>query len=244
MSKQTLLRMEKISKSFPGVQALDQVDFDLVPGEVHALVGENGAGKSTLMKILAGIYEADNGDIFLHQKQVQINNPLQAQQFGISIVHQEPSLFPSMTVAENILVGQEPTSVQPLNLLNRSQLYAQAYQYLSYFDSTISPKLPLYQLSVAQQQVVEICKALSLQADILILDEPTSSLSDSESDRLFAIIEQLRGQGIAIIYISHRLKEVIHLADRVTVLRDGRHVGTLERANINTQQVISMMVGR
>ncbi|MCC7208653.1 MAG: sugar ABC transporter ATP-binding protein [Anaerolineae bacterium] len=239
-----LLRMEQIGKTFPGVKALEQVDFDLRPGEIHALVGENGAGKSTLMKVLAGIYAPDGGRIQLRGETVTINDPRRAQEFGISIVHQEPLLFTNLTIAENILAGQEPTRARPLHLLDRAQLFEKARQYLAYFDSPLSPRTPVYQLSVAQQQIVEICKALALQAGILILDEPTSSLSEGEAEQLFAIVDQLRAQGIAIVYISHRLKEVIRLADRVTVLRDGRRVGTLEGDAIETTRIINMMVGR
>lgn len=244
MTAQTILRMEQISKAFPGVKALDQVDFELAPGEVHALVGENGAGKSTLMKVLAGIYSADSGTISLRGAPVTISDPLRAQQMGISIVHQEPLLFHNLTVAENILVGREPTVLRPLALLNRSRLWADAQQVLRHFDAVISPGTLVRDLSVAQQQVVEICKALSLRADILILDEPTSALSDSEAERLFETVAQLRARGIAIVFISHRLNEVMRLADRVTVLRDGKLAGTIERESASVGRIIGMMVGR
>lgn len=244
MNEQPLLRMVQVSKAFPGVKALDRVDFDLVPGEVHALVGENGAGKSTLVKVLAGIYNADSGSIVLRGAPVTIGNPLKAQQLGISIVHQEPLLFHNLTVAENILAGQEPVRLRPLELLNRSQMWASAQQVLDYFDTPIRPKTPVRLLSVAQQQIVEICKALSLKADILILDEPTSSLSETEAEQLFTIVDQLRAQGIAIVFISHRLPEVMRLADRVTVLRDGQLVGTVPRDGLKIDRIIRMMVGR
>lgn len=236
------LEMRGISKAFPGVQALDNVDFDLVRGEIHGLIGENGAGKSTLMKVLAGIYQPDGGQIRLQDETVSIDNPATAQRLGISIVHQEPLLFHNLTVAENILVGREPT--QGLTLVDRKKLYRSAFDLLTRFSKDISPRRLVRELSVAKQQVVEICKALSLDADILILDEPTSALSDRETEILFEIIRQLREEDIAIVYITHRLNEIQLLADRVTVLRDGKLTGTLTQDEISADRMINMMVGR
>jgi ribose transport system ATP-binding protein len=237
-----LLQMQGISKSFPGVQALDRVNFSLRRGEVHGLIGENGAGKSTLMKILAGVYSLDAGDIILNEEHVTVDSPLKAQQLGISIVHQEPLLFQNLTVAENIFVGREPTHM--VDLVDRSALYQSAWGYLQNFDTLIPPQTIVQDLSVAEQQVIEICKALSLKSDILILDEPTSALTDHETAQLFTTVNQLRDDGIAIVYISHRLNEIVKLADRVTVLRDGQLAGELEKADITHDNMINLMVGR
>ncbi len=236
------LEMTAISKAFPGVQALEGVNFELVRGEVHGLIGENGAGKSTLMKILAGIYRPDSGQIRLRDEVVSIDSPSRAQGLGISIVHQEPLLFPNLTVAENVMVGREPT--RALDLIDRRRLYQTTRDRLIRFSADISPRRLIRELSVAKQQVVEICKALSLKADILILDEPTSALSDRETEILFGIIRQLREDNIAIVYITHRLNEIMALADRVTVLRDGKLAGTLTRQEITADRMINMMVGR
>jgi len=238
-----LLEMRNISKRFPGVQALDGVSFDLYPGEVHALVGENGAGKSTLMKILSGVYQPDEGEILLGGVPIGIKSPRQAQDLGISIVHQELSLFQNLTVAENILGGRMPARGL-LRLQDRKSAFCIAQEYLANFDLPIDPGTPLDRLSVGQQQVVEIAKALVQQARVLILDEPTSSLTEHETALLFKVISRLRSEGLAVIYISHRLEEIFRIADRVTVLRDGQWVGTKTVAESDLETIIRMMVGR
>jgi ribose transport system ATP-binding protein len=235
--------MRNISKSFPGVKALDNVSFDLSAGEVHALVGENGAGKSTLMKILSGVYQPDDGYIVLGGKPVTIANARQAQDLGIAIVHQELSLFQNLTVAENILSGHMP-STGPLRLEDRRTAKRIAAETLARFDLDINPTTPISRLSVGQQQVVEICKALAQKACLVILDEPTSSLTDHETDLLFKVIRQLAADGIPVAYISHRLEEIKHIAQRVTVLRDGQFVGSRLVSEVDLTTIVHMMVGR
>ena len=239
----TILEMKDIRKGFPGVQALDGVSFDLRAGEVHALVGENGAGKSTLMKILSGVYQPDGGEIVLGGKKVAIANPFQAQGMGIATVHQELSLFQNLTVAENIFNGTMP-SRGPLRVEDHRKANRIASETLKRFDLPIDPSTPVASLSVGHQQVVEICKALVQNACLVILDEPTSSLTDTETELLFKVIRQLAAENIPVIYISHRLEEISHIADRVTVLRDGQLVGTRIVSEIDLHTIVKMMVGR
>ncbi len=236
------LQVERLSKSFPGVQACDAVDFECLPGEVHALVGENGAGKSTLMKMLAGVLAPDSGAITLRGASFQPRNPREAQEAGISIIYQEFNLLPELTVAQNIYLGREP--VGRLGLLNTEGLEKAASALLERFKLEVDPQERVYRLSVAERQIVEIAKALSFKADILIMDEPTSALTTSEIERLFAIIDTLKGQGVGIIYVSHRLDEVFEIADRVSVLKDGCFMGTLDVAETNKADLIRLMVGR
>ncbi|MEI6385685.1 MAG: sugar ABC transporter ATP-binding protein [Spirochaetota bacterium] len=238
-----VLEMRGIRKAFPGVQALDGVSFDLRVGEVHALVGENGAGKSTLMKILSGVYQPDGGEIVLGGTTVSIANPRYAQELGIAIVHQELSLFQNLTVAENIFSGNMP-STGPLGLEDRGKANRIAKEILARFDLPIDPSTPVASLSIGQQQVVEICKALSQKACLVILDEPTSSLTDHETELLFKTIRQLADEKIPVVYISHRLEEISHIADRVTVLRDGQLVGSRIVGEIDLGTIVRMMVGR
>jgi ribose transport system ATP-binding protein len=212
-----VLEMVGISKSFPGVKALDRVNFSCRKGEVHALVGENGAGKSTLMKILAGALQPDSGVIYLHGEQVTFHDPLAAQRHGIRIIYQEFNLLPYLSVAENIALGQEPQNrFGWLDLSTRDQLARDALQLL---DTSIDLNTLVYRLSVAQQQIVEIAKALSQKAGLIIMDEPTAALSDTEVKRLFEVISALKSAGITIIYVSHRMEEIFSIADRVTVLK-------------------------
>jgi ribose transport system ATP-binding protein len=240
---QVILEMHGISKSFPGVQALKGVDFILHRGEIHGLVGENGAGKSTLMNILTGILHSDTGIITLKGKSVNIENPRQAQIMGISIVHQELSVLPNLTAGQNIFLGREPRL--PVHfLVDWKNLYYLAKEQLKKLNLDIDPQILLSELSVAQRQMVEIARALSFKADIIVMDEPTSTLTGMEVENLFSLMHTLKEQGISIIFISHRLEEIFRIVDRVTVLRDGVLVGSAPISQVDPKQVVMMMVGR
>jgi ribose transport system ATP-binding protein len=238
-----LVEMTGISKSFPGVHALHDCRFELRPGEVHALVGENGAGKSTLMKILGGVYKRDAGFIRFKGSDVEIPNTAAAQHLGISMIHQELNLMPHLTVAQNIFIGREPRGRVPFVLDDRA-LNDSAAALFEKLRLHLDPRKRVSALSVAQQQMVEIAKALSFNASILIMDEPTAALTDKEIDELFRITRQLRGEGVGIVHISHRLQELKQISDRVTVMRDGRVIHTLPTPDATIEQIISMMVGR
>ncbi len=238
-----ILRLQGISKTFPGVVALQEVDFSLRAGEVHALVGENGAGKSTLMKILSGAYRKDGGTITVAGRQVEIGSPQAAQTLGISTIYQEFNLVPALSVAENIFLGRLPGRSR-LGFLDRRRLREETSALLQKLGLDVPPETPVGALRVAQQQVVEIARALSTNARILIMDEPTAALTEAEVARLFAIIKDLRRDGVGIIYISHKLDEVFALADRITAFRDGRHVGTYPSGKIDRNGLIRLMVGR
>jgi ribose transport system ATP-binding protein len=238
------LEMKGISKRFPGVVALDRVDLSVGAGEVLALIGENGAGKSTLMKILGGVYQPDEGAIFIAGQQVVINSVADALRLGIGFIHQELNVFDNLDVASNVFLGREPRRGGFLRLIDRARMYREARVYLERLRLEVPPDTPLARLSIAQQQLVEIAKTLSQQARILIMDEPTSSLTLSETERLIEVVKELRAQGVSIIYISHRLGEVEALADRVVGLRDGRNAGELARAEIDHDRMVRMMVGR
>ena len=238
-----LVEMTGISKSFPGVHALDDCRFELLPGEVHALVGENGAGKSTLMKILGGVYKRDAGFVRFKGSDVEIPNTAAAQHLGISMIHQELNLMPHLTVAQNIFIGREPRGRVPFVLDDRA-LNDSAAALFEKLRLHLDPRKRVSALSVAQQQMVEIAKALSFNASILIMDEPTAALTDKEIDELFRITRQLRGEGVGIVHISHRLQELKQISDRVTVMRDGRVIHTLPTPDATIEQIISMMVGR
>ncbi|MFQ6133644.1 MAG: sugar ABC transporter ATP-binding protein, partial [Armatimonadota bacterium] len=238
-----ILSMRGIDKRFGGVHALKGVDLALYAGEILALVGENGAGKSTLMEILCGNVRADQGTIHLADQQVAFGNAREAQLAGISIVHQELSLVPNLTVAENIFCGREPT-LRPLGFVDRRKLYAQTRELLGQLGLDIAPSTPVRNLSVAGQQMVEIAKALSLDCKVLVLDEPTSALTDREIAYLFGIMHNLRDAGVGVIYISHKLQEVFEVADRICVLRDGDLIGTVAKDEVTTDDVVRMMVGR
>lgn len=240
---QVILEMHGISKSFPGVQALKGVDFILHRGEIHGLVGENGAGKSTLMNILTGVLHSDTGIITLKGKPVNIENPRQAQIMGISIVHQELSVLPNLTVGQNIFLGREPRL--PIHfLVDWKKLYYLAKEQLKKLNLDIDPQILLSELSVAQRQMVEIARALSFKADIIVMDEPTSTLTGMEVENLFSLMHTLKEQDISIIFISHRLEEIFRIVDRVTVLRDGVLVGSSPISQVDLKQVVMMMVGR
>ena len=238
-----LVEMTDISKSFPGVHALDGCRFELRPGEVHALVGENGAGKSTLMKLLAGIYRRDGGTIRFKGGEVDIASPRAAQDLGISIIHQELNLMGHLTVAQNIFIGREPRGALPF-VLDEKTLNENARHLFEELHIKLDPRARVSNLAVAQQQMVEIAKALSFNSDVLIMDEPTAALTDTEIDELFRIIRHLRERGAGIVHISHRLEELKQISDRVTVMRDGRYVDTVQTADASIQSIISMMVGR
>lgn len=237
-----LLSMHGVSKRFGGVQALDGVNLEVRAGEVHALVGENGAGKSTLMHILAGVHQPDGGRIVWEGKEVILANEHVAQQLGIAIVFQERSLFSSLTVAENIFAGRQPVS--GWGMIDHRSLHEQTREILGRVGLACDPKAPLAELSAAQQQMVEIAKALSLNAKLIIFDEPTAALTERETAALFSVTAQLKGRGVAIIYISHRLEEIFGIADRVTVLKDGRWQGTFAVSQTTTDELIRRMVGR
>lgn len=240
--RQPLLRMVQIDKRFPGVHALDHVDFDLYEGEIHILLGENGAGKSTLMKIIGGAIRKDSGHIFIRGREIHDLNPELAQELGIGMVYQELSLVPGLTVAENIFLGRLPRN--RLGFVNWREIYKRAQESLSSLGVEIDPRSEVRRLSVAGQQLTEIARVLTKHPQILLLDEPTSALSDTERERLFDIIRRLQVRGVGVVYVSHRLAEVPQIGQRVTVLRDGQLIGTLpvEQAEENT--LIQMMVGR
>jgi len=241
-SRQPLLRMEQIDKQFPGVHALDHVDFELYEGEVHVLLGENGAGKSTLMKILSGSLPKDEGRILIRGQEIHHLTPERAQELGIGMVYQELSLIPALTVAENIFLGQWPKT--RLGVVDWPQIMRQAEESLANLGVHINPRLEVRQLDVAEQQLTEIARVLTRRPQILLLDEPTSALSDTERGRLFEIIDRLRGRGVGIVYISHHLAEVPLVGQRVTVLRDGHLIGTLPVEEADEDALVNMMVGR
>lgn len=242
---QPLLHMQRVSKTFPGVQALKDVDFVIQPGEVLALVGENGAGKSTLMRILNGVFlpDADSGDILWDGKPVTIQSPHDAQALGISMIHQELALIPYLDVGKNIYLGREPNGAIP-GAVNWGKLYRDAREQLDQLGLDIDPRTEVRLLPLAQQQMVEVAKALSLDARLIVMDEPTSALTDREVETLFAQMRALKAQGVAIVFISHRMDEIFEIADRVTVLRDGEYVGSEPIENLTEEKIIRMMVGR
>ena len=236
-----LVRMEHISKAFPGVKALDDVSFDLNAGEVMALLGENGAGKSTLMKILSGVYTKDAGTLTISGKEVGDLTPKSAREAGVAIIHQELNMCRDLTVAENMFLGRE---VKGLLALNNAAMEAEAQKYLDELGVDISPRQSVGELPVSKQQMIEIAKALSVDAKILIMDEPTSALTSREIDELFRIIRRLKEGGHGIVYISHRLEELSRITDRVTIMRDGRFIESGSFADYTMDQIISLMVGR
>jgi ribose transport system ATP-binding protein len=238
-----LVEAKDICKSFPGVRALAGARFELMPGEVHALMGENGAGKSTLMKILAGIYVKDSGEIRYDGEAIDFAGPREAQHAGIGIIHQELQLMNHLTVAQNIFIGREPKRVFGL-LLDDDRLNRDAAALLAHLNLNIDPRTVVGGLTVAKQQMVEIAKALSFNSRVLIMDEPTAALNNAEIAELFKMIRELKSRGVGIIYISHKMDELKQIADRVTVLRDGEYVGTVDAATTSMATIIGMMVGR
>ncbi|MGE5610588.1 MAG: sugar ABC transporter ATP-binding protein [Bacillota bacterium] len=242
MSSPPVLQLHDIVKTFPGVRALDHARFELQVGEVHALVGENGAGKSTLMNIIAGVHQPDSGQIIYAGQPITLPNPHRAAEQGIAVVFQELSLAPNLSIAENIFANRQPT--KGLNLIDWTKLHALTRNFLKLFELDIDPATPVKELSVAHRQVIEILKALSHRPCILILDEPTSSLTSRETRLLFDNIRRLKREGVSFIYISHHLSEVFEIADRVTVMRDGQYIDTFNIDQVDEETLVRKMVGR
>ncbi len=239
------LELKGVCKSFPGVKALDNVQLSLRPGTVHALMGENGAGKSTLMKCLFGIYKMDAGEIFLDGQKIEIGNPDEAMKYGIAMVHQELQPVPARSVGENLYLGRFPVKKYgPLQVIDHKAMYAETEKWLKEVRMDFEPKALLGTLSVGQMQSVEIAKAVSQQARVVIFDEPTSSLSDNEVEALFRIMNDLRDKGVAMVYISHKMDEIKQIADDITIMRDGTYVGTWPADEMTTDDIIAKMVGR
>ncbi|MDO5712875.1 MAG: ATP-binding cassette domain-containing protein [Tissierellia bacterium] len=236
-----ILEMKGISKSFPGVKALDQVDLAIRPGTVHALMGENGAGKSTLMKCLFGIYREDEGEIYLEGKRVHFENPKDALENGVSMVHQELNQVMKRSVAENIMLGRFP---KKYGLVDHKEMYRYVEEVFKDLNIKVNPRAKINTLSVSQRQMVEIAKAVSYDAKILILDEPTSSLTEQEVDQLFEIIRLLKSRGLGIVYISHKMEEIMEISDDITVFRDGKWIATNPASEMTTAKTINLMVGR
>jgi len=239
-----LLKLKDISKVFPGIKALSGVDLTLRAGEILAVVGENGAGKSTLMKVIGGVYQPDGGQILIDGEVVEIPNVQRASEFRIAFVHQELNLSDNLDIAANVYLGREPKVPYVFGLVDRKRIYQDTRNILQKVNLSADPRLLVRDLSIGSQQMVEIARALSLDARILIMDEPTSSLSQTETDKLFSVLREIRDRGVGVIYISHRLGEVKALADRVTVLRDGKNAGELQRHEIDPDRIIRCMVGR
>ncbi len=242
MDSKIILHLAGIDKSFPGTKALTQMHLDVFKGEVHGLVGENGAGKSTLMNIISGVFRPDQGKIVFLGKEVSFDNPREAQEGGIGFVHQELSLCQHISVAENIFMGRLPKG--PMGMINKRDLNKKTQELLNIFKTSIKPTDTTGDLNVAEQQIVEIIKALSLNCKLLILDEPTSSLTETETITLYKIIKDLKNQGIAVLCISHRMADIFEVCDRVTVLRDGKYVNTFSIAETTPETVVKNMVGR
>lgn len=242
MSNNYLLEMKQITKIFPGVKALDDMNFNLKPGEVHVLIGENGAGKSTLMKILAGAYSPDAGELFVEGKKVTKFSPIAAQRNGIGIIYQEFNLVPYLTVAENIFIDHMPKMAGAV--IDKKKMHIEAKKLLDSMKMNVDTYALANSIPVAQQQMVEVAKALTHDLKILIMDEPTASLTDVEIEQLFTIVRELKKKGIGIIYISHRLQELAMIGDRVTVLRDGKYICTRDIKDINISELVKLMVGR
>lgn len=242
MTDAPVLEMRHIRKTFPGVVALDDVDFELRRGEVHILLGENGAGKSTLMKILSGAYHKSDGQIIFDDTEVDIKNPKHAQGLGISTIYQEFNLIPHLSIGENIFLGREPKLLP--GLIDQRAIFQAATRALNDLGLNLDPRRLVKELRVAEQQMVEVAKALSLDARILIMDEPTAALTEHEIKELFATIRKLKEKGVSIVYISHRMEELFEIGDRVTVLRDGRTVGTYDVRGMNKAELIRLMVNR
>ena len=245
MAQEYMLELRGICKSFPGVKALDNVSLKVRPGTVHALMGENGAGKSTLMKCLFGIYKMDAGEVIYQGEKVNIINADDALHKGIAMVHQELQPIPERSIAENIFCGRYPMKkVGPVKVIDHKKMYEEADRLLKEVKMPYDPKAKLGTLSISQMQSVEIAKAVSMNAKVVIMDEPTSSLTDNEVEALFRIINDLRDKGVSIIYISHKMDEILRISDEVTIMRDGQYVGTWKSKDLTTDMIIAKMVGR
>lgn len=240
--KNVFIELKNIRKIFPGVVALENVDFDVRYGEVHTLVGENGAGKSTLIKILGGAYQPDGGEIFIEGKKISISSTSMAQHLKMAVIYQEFNLIPDLSVAENIFIGREPKIGK--SFINWNKLNNDAAEILKKLDIDINPRKFISDLSVAEKQMVEIAKSLSMDARLIIMDEPTATLTEKEVVKLFSIIGELRKKGVSIVYISHRLDEAFRLSDRITVLRDGKKIETKKTSETNQDEIVSLMVGK
>lgn len=237
------IEMKNISKSFNGVPVLKNVQFSVFPGEIHALMGENGAGKSTLMKILTGVYAKDTGTIFINGKETVFKNPKQAEKAGIAFIHQELNIWPDMTVAENLFLGREHRYGKT-GILKNKEMNRLAEEKLADLGLAIKAATLAGSLSVGQQQMIEIAKALMTNAEVIIMDEPTSALTEREIDTLFKVIQKLKKQGVSFIYISHRMEEIFRLCDRITILRDGQTIATKPIKETSLDEVVRFMVGK
>jgi ribose transport system ATP-binding protein len=244
MAIEPILRMENISKRFAGVHALESVDFEVYPGEVLGFLGENGAGKSTLIKILSGVYTRDQGTIQFHGEPYDIRSPQEAQRLGITTIYQELALVPHLSVAENIFLNREPLLAKNIGLVDFKTMAREAERILSDMGVEIPVGKRVRELTVAAQQMVEIAKAVSKNASLILMDEPTSSLSSKEVDALFSLMHRLKEKGVSVVFISHRLDEVLQVVDRIIVMRDGRRVGTLSKEEASEESIIRLMVGR
>lgn len=243
MTKTPIVEMNGIHKSFYSVNVLKGVDFNLFPGEIHALMGENGAGKSTLVKILTGIHKSNKGEISYKGAQIVFSSPKEAEKNGIAVIHQELNIIPHLTVAENMFLGKE-LKISPFGILKSKEMNQQTKAYLNRLGIEIDPQKTAGELSVGQQQMIEIARAIAADTEVLIMDEPTAALTDREIETLFKVMNQLREEGVAIIYISHRMEEIFRMCDRITVLRDGQSIGTKEIAETSFEEIVKMMVGR
>ena len=245
MSSEYRLEMRDVVKTFPGVKALDHAQLKLKPGTVHALMGENGAGKSTLMKCMFGIYHMDEGQVIYEGEPVQIKGPMDALRRGIAMVHQELQPIPERSIGENIYVGRYPTKhFGPVTVIDHEKMYEDAAKVLEEVHLSFDPRAKLGSLSVSQMQLVEIAKAVSADCKVLILDEPTSSLTAAEVEALFTIVDELRAKGVSIVYISHKMDEILRISDEVTIMRDGQYIGTWSAKELTTDMIITKMVGR
>ena len=240
--QKVLLRAEGITKRFAGMTALDKVQLTVYPGKVNVLLGENGAGKSTLVKIIAGVYTRDEGDIWLDGQKVEFTNVREAQKAGVSIIHQELNMLPERTVAQNIFLGREP--VKAAGIVDYKKMAEESKKLLDNLGLDLNPNTLVKNLSIAQQQMVEVTKALSFNLKLLIMDEPTSSLTKKEIDKLFEIVDRLKAQGIGIIYISHRMDELLRVGDQITIMRDGEYIDCVDTKNADMDEIVSKMVGR
>ena len=243
-SQTPLIEIKAVNKQFPGVIALSEIDFNILPGEVHVLLGENGAGKSTLIKILSGAYSPDSGKIFFQDHEVEFNSPSSVQQIGISVIYQEPSLVSNMTVAENIFLGNEPTHN---NMLGYIDLHRQMVELMDLFDTlnlALDPDTLIEDLSLSEKQMVAIARAVHLSTNLIIMDEPTTMLHQNEVSQLFSAIRKLRSQGISILYVTHILEEAMQIGDRATILRDGKCIMTMPINETTRADLMTLIVGR